>query len=100
MMFVNAFNCESKRGGKVLFVADHHINERREFAIDGDRSLASSDRTPKRVAVVEIVRNQRPMFLRSLHRFARNSGRRFGKRTENSAGVKPARTFAAKDLFP
>ena len=56
---------------------------------------------PQRVAVVQIVRDDRAVLLArpAIASFA-TSGVVSDKRAKYAAGVKPARTFVAKDLFP
>src|ERR1700754_54185 len=100
MMFVEPLDFETQRGGEVFFIADHHVDEWGQFAVNSDRSFAATDRTPQRVAIIKIVRNDRAVFLRRFHRLARDSRCCFRQRTEDAAGVKPARAFVTEDLVP
>src|SRR5262245_33515781 len=100
MMLVESFDFESERRSEILFVANHYIDERRELAINSHCFCLTTNRLPKRFAIVQIVRDQRAVFSRYLHRFTSDSRRRFGQRTEDAAGVKPTRSFRTKDLFP
>src|ERR1041385_6686904 len=100
MMLVLPFDFESERRGEIFFIADHHIDERREFAVNRDCSRLATDRLPQRLSIVEIVRDDRAVLARDLHRFTCDGRRRFRERTETPAGMKPARAFATEDLFP
>src|SRR5262249_3507463 len=46
-VFVHSFHGETKRGRKVLFVADHHIHERCQSTIDFLRSTLSANTLPQ-----------------------------------------------------
>src|SRR5689334_1966692 len=100
MMLVLSFDFEAERRSEILFITDHHIDERREFAIDGDCPRLATDRLPKRFAIVEIVRDDRAVLARDLHRFTRHGRRRLRERAKNPACMKPARTFGTEDRFP
>src|SRR5262245_36244689 len=99
-VLVLSFNFESERGSEVFFIADHHVNKWRQLAIDSNRTRLSTNRLPKRFAIVEIVRDDRAVFARDLHRFTRHGRRRFREGAKDSAGMKPAHAFCAEDLFP
>src|ERR1035441_8597695 len=51
----SASNFETKRRGKILLVADHHVHQRGEAAVYGLRLLLPSDGLPERRPVVQIV---------------------------------------------
>jgi hypothetical protein len=58
-MLVETFDFEAERGSEVFFVADHHIYERRQFAINRDRLCLTTNRLPERVAIIQIVGDDR-----------------------------------------
>src|SRR5690349_3142782 len=99
-VLVLSFDFEPERRSEILLVADHHIDKRRKLAIHGNGPRLSTDRFPQRLAIIEIVRDDRAVLARGLHRFTRHGRRRFREGTENTAGMKPARAFRAEDLFP
>ena len=43
-MLVHALDAEAERGGEVLLVADHHVDERRELAVHLARARLPADR--------------------------------------------------------
>src|SRR5258706_6608048 len=99
-MFVLPFDLVAETGRKILFVADHYIDVAGEVAIDFLSLRLAADGLPERIAIVEIIRDDRAVFFCDLHRFLGDLGRRFGKCAEDPAGVKPTSTFLAKYLFP
>src|SRR5690242_8796851 len=100
MMLVLSFDFEPERRGEIFFIADHHIDERRELAIKRDGPRLAADRLPQRLAIVEIVRDDRAVLAGGFHGFTRHGRRRLRERTKNPAGMKPACAFRAEDLFP
>src|SRR5690606_15545884 len=91
---------ESKRGGEVLLVADHHVDVLRDLAIYLLRLLEPADGLPQRRAVIEIVADNRAMPVGGLHGFDGEFGGRGGERGENPAGMEPAHAEFPEDVVP
>ena len=54
---VDALELEAERRREVLLVAEQHVDERHQRAVDLARLHLAADRPPQRVAVVEVVRH-------------------------------------------
>src|SRR5437899_203808 len=98
--FVRSLDLEAERGGEVFFIAEHHVDKRGERAIYFLRFRLSSDGFPERAAIIQIVRNDGSCAFGGLRRFSRHLRSCFRERAKNSPGMKPARAFLDKDLFP
>src|SRR5205085_4043513 len=90
-IFINSFYFESKARREVFLVPEHHVDQWRQFAINCLRARLPADTFPQGLAIVQIVRNDRSMFLRDFNSLARDRGRCFRQRTKNASRVKPAR---------
>ncbi len=99
-MFIQSGHFETEAGGEVLFISEHHVDERREFAIDFTRARLAANRLPETVAIIQIERNDRAVSLGRLHCFFGDCRCCFRERAKDAAGVKPARAFLAENLFP
>ncbi len=97
---IDTFDFEAKGSGEVFFVADHHIDVLGDLAINFLRFFQTADGFPKRWTVVEIVRHDGAVLFRGFNRFNREVSGRRRECGENAAGVKPARTESAKNIFP
>src|SRR6185312_14809864 len=62
----------SQRGGKIFFVADHHIYVWRNAAVYFLCLLLPAESFPKRGAIVEVVGNDSSVFSGSLHSLESN----------------------------
>src|SRR4051812_24361478 len=100
MMFVHAGNFIAQRSREVFFIPEHHVHMRSDTAIDLLRFLLATKRLPKRWAKIQIVRNNRAMTMCCLHCFQCDLRGRRRERTENTAGVQPARAFFTENLVP
>src|SRR6187549_3639261 len=81
------------------FDSKDHVCECQKVVVEFVRCLASTASGPERLAIVEIVRNDRTGFLRRLHRLRCDFGSRFGKSGKYSTRVKPAGSFG-EDRLP
>ena len=86
-VLVCTFDLETERGGEVLLIADHYVNVLREVLVDFLRMLLATVALPERRTEVEIVRNNRPVFLRLGHYGLGGFGGLLRKRGVNTAGV-------------
>src|SRR5215210_3552034 len=100
VMLVQALHLETERRSEVLLVADHHVHERGQRAVDFLGPRLTANRLPERVSVIEIIRDERTVSFGRLHRLARDLGRRLRERAEYAARVKPTRALLAKDTLP
>ena len=73
---VDAFDGESERRREVLFVAEEHVDERHDRAIDLNRFRLPAVGAPQRVPVIQVVRHDDAVAARRLHRLPRHIGRR------------------------
>src|SRR6185312_464175 len=64
------------------------------------RSFLPADCLPQRLAIVQIVRNDRAMPFRCLHRFHGDQGRGFRESTKNAASVEPSCSQGSEDIVP
>ena len=99
-VFVCSCHFESQACRKILFVADHHIHVFCDLAIHLLRFLLPADAFPQRWTIIEIVGDNRAMFLRGLNGLDHQLWRRLAQRGKNAAGVKPANAELAKNMFP
>ena len=95
-----AFDFKAQRGGEVLFVAQHHVDQRGEFAVDFKGACLAADGLPKRVAIVQIVGDDDAVAMRGFDGFFGNQRGGVGERGEDAAGVEPARAFGREDFVP
>src|SRR5215470_16418817 len=99
-MLIHPFDLESERDCEILFIADHHVNQWGDAAIDLLRARGSADSLPQRFTIVQIIGDDRSVLLRDFHSLTRDKRRRFRERAENATAMKPPRAFLAEDLFP
>ncbi len=95
-----AFDRETERGREVFLVADHHVHILRNFAVHFLRLLETTDGFPERRAIVQIVADNRAVFLGGLDGLDGQFRRGSRERREDAAGVKPAHTDFAEDVIP
>src|SRR2546423_15249132 len=98
MVLVLPLDLVTEAGGKVLFIADHHIHKSTEVAIYLLRLCLTTDGPPQRISVIQIVRDNGAVLFCDLHRFFRDIWCCFGYRTKVAASVLPSGTFISKDL--
>src|ERR1700675_562606 len=99
-MLIHARHFKSKRRREIFFIAEHHVNVRRNPAVYLLRGFLSSMGLPQRSSVIQIIGNGRTVPLCCLHRFQGNFRRSRRERTKNAASVEPARTMLSKNLVP
>src|ERR1044072_5549329 len=100
MVLVLAFYLIAETGGKILFVADHHIDIAAQLAVYFLGFGRPADRSPERIAKVEVVRDDRAVLFGRFHRFLGDFGGRFRERAEDPPGMKPPGAFLTEYLFP
>src|ERR1017187_3844222 len=67
-ILAHTLNLEAERGREVLLIADHHVDIRRQLAIHLRGAGLPANRFPYRVAVVQVVADNRPVLARRNHR--------------------------------
>src|SRR5437763_110830 len=97
-MLVDAFDLDAEGDAEVFFVAEENVDHASEPAVDLARFGRAADALPQRRTIVEIIRNDRAVAPRRLHRLGRDERRRLGERREDASGVEPAR--AAEHRVP
>src|SRR5262245_6479969 len=97
---VDAVELVPQRRREVLLVAEQHVDELHELAVDLSRPLRAADRLPERRPVVEVERDDGPVLPGRGHRLAGDVGCRLGEGAEDAAGVEPAGTVDAENPLP
>ena len=100
MTIENMTDFKTERSGKVLLVPDHDINVSGDLAIHFLRLRETTDRTPERRTVVEVVADDRAVFLSSLAGLNRQFGGRFAESRKNPSSVEPASTLFSENIVP
>ena len=100
MMLVHPRNLVAQRGRKVLLIAEHDVDVRRDTPIYLLRLFFPAMSLPERGTVIQVVRNNRAVTPRRLHRSQRDFRSRRRKRAEDAASMKPARALFSKNLIP
>ena len=95
-----AGHLKAEAGGKILLVADHHVDIFCKLPVDLLRLCLPADLLPEGGTVVEIIGDDRAPFFRGLHGLQHRLRRCFRERGENAARVQPARAEAAEDEIP
>src|ERR1700688_3701543 len=99
-MLLGSVHFVAERRRKILFIAKHDIHIGSNTPVYLLRALLPTERSPQRIAIIEIVRGDHAVFSRALQGFDGDLWSRFGKCAEDPAGVKPARAVFAKDGLP
>ncbi len=55
MMFIQTFDFKTQRGSEVFFIADHNIDQRRQFAINFARAGLATNDLPERGSIIQVV---------------------------------------------
>src|SRR5271155_1401921 len=100
VMLVHAWDFESERRGKILFIAEHDVYVRSDAAIYFLCGFLSAVGLPEGCAVIQVVGNGCAVAFRRLHGFEGDFGSCRGERAKNSTGVKPASALLAEDFVP
>src|SRR5690606_416714 len=98
--FIHAFHFKSETRSKILFVADHHVHELRNFAIHFLRAFLSTDAFPERRPIIQIVADDRAVFLCGLNGFNYKFRSGVAERGENAAGMQPAHAEFSENVIP
>ena len=77
---VQALDLEPEGGREVLLVAQEHVDEAHQLAVDLARPRRAADPLPQRGPVVEVVADDRAVAAGGLHRLAGDRGGRVGQR--------------------
>jgi len=96
---VLTFDLETQAGGEIFFVADHDIDVLSDFLIDFLALFKAADCGPHRRAVVQVIGNNRTVFLRGLDRFNNGLAGLLGESSVNAAGVQPAYAELAENML-
>ena len=74
-ILIHTLHLKAKACGEILFISDHHIHVLGDLAINLLRFFLPANTVPKAGAIVEVIRNDRAMFLGHLHRLDDHLGR-------------------------
>ena len=99
-VLVVTLNLQAKASGKVLFVADHHINILGDLLVHFLGLFLAADPLPQRGTVVQVIRHHGAVLLGSLHRLQHHGSGILRQSGVNTAGVHPAHAQGAKDIIP
>ena len=97
-VLVVSFDFEAKTGCKVLLVSDHNVNILRDLAVDLLRPRLAADGFPHGRPVVEVIGDDRPVFLRGFDGLNDGFVRLFGNCGVNAAGMEPAHAKGPENI--
>ena len=97
---VEAGDLEAQRRAEILFVAEHHVDERRDGPVDLAGALLAADRPPERGPVVQVVGDDGAVAPGRRHGLGRDIGGVLAERGEDAAAVEPARALGGEDRVP
>jgi hypothetical protein len=97
---VATVDLEAEAGGEVLFVADHHIDVRRQPAVHLARPIDAADSLPQARSVVEVVRHDRAVARGGEDGLLDDVGCGLRQRREDPPGVEPAHPELAEQVLP